>query len=206
MKSDLIDTEFLILKKTAYSETSLIVSGITPDYGQMRLMVKGARQLGKNKFPQIDLLRLVSLRCRKRNTALHVPSAVDLLIDYRKVANNYKAYQTACWLAAFAMHNIPEDVEHRRVFIALKYAFERLCIAADKQMANQQSLQAVKVGFCIVYLDESGLLPQYAGDDVRRRQRRKLLEFGEGKCQAPNLTADAWKKIYTWVLELCELD
>ena len=200
MKSQIIETEFLVLKKTAYSETSLIVGGITPNYGQIRLMVKGARQLGKKKFPQIDLFRLINLRCRNRNTDLHIPLAVDPLADYRKLATNYRAYQTACWLADFALHNIPQDVEHSRAFTAMKYAFERLCTAADKKMANQQSLQAVTIGFCIVYLDESGLLPRY-NDEQRFQQCRRLLDFGEGKCNAPSLSADAWNKIYDWVID-----
>ena len=40
-------TEFLILRKTPFSDSSLVVAGISPEHGQIHFMVRGARKLGK---------------------------------------------------------------------------------------------------------------------------------------------------------------
>ena len=45
------ETVCLILRHTPFQESSLIVSGISPDAGRLDFLLKGARGLGKKKFP-----------------------------------------------------------------------------------------------------------------------------------------------------------
>ena len=44
-------TFYIILRKIPYQESSLIVSGLSPDFGRLDFLLKGARGTGAKKFP-----------------------------------------------------------------------------------------------------------------------------------------------------------
>jgi DNA repair protein RecO (recombination protein O) len=54
-------TEGIVLRKTDYSESSVIVSIFTYEYGLTSFMVRGDRKLTKKHSPQFDVLRVLSL-------------------------------------------------------------------------------------------------------------------------------------------------
>ena len=53
----LCQTDYIILRKIPFQESSLVVSGISPDYGRLDFLLKGARSAGGKKFPYAGLFR-----------------------------------------------------------------------------------------------------------------------------------------------------
>ena len=53
--------EAVVLRKVDYSETSLIVTVLTPDFGRMALLAKGARRKCSPVVPALDTFNRVDL-------------------------------------------------------------------------------------------------------------------------------------------------
>ena len=60
------------------------------------------------------------------------------------------------------------------------------------------------VGACLVYLDESGLLPTYDDNPDARRRRDRLLAMGEGVADPPSLDENEWHALHQWMLALLQ--
>ena len=97
------ETVCLVLRHTPYQESSLIVSGISPDAGRLDFLLKGARGLGKKKFPELGLFREVSLKYRppERSSTLFSVREIELRTVFDSIANHTENYLTACDLSAF---------------------------------------------------------------------------------------------------------
>ncbi len=94
--SALIETRFLILRKTPFSETSLIVGGISPEFGQLHFLVRGARKLSKRSFPVADLFRVLQVKYAPSNKGtLYTWRCADLEASYSDVAQSTATYTTA---------------------------------------------------------------------------------------------------------------
>lgn len=204
---DYCTTEFIVLQKTPYSDSSLILIGITPTEGILRLLAKGARRLQRKRFSQVDILQLLEVSYRPANKNMHIPHSIDICKDHREIATNYLVYENACWLIRFALLNVIPDVPHPRFFSAVKIALERLCNIADQKENNQDgqppSLQAVITAACVVYLDENGWLPYYNNDVKRQHQKQLLIDFGENRSAYPKLTVKTWNQLFNWMKSLC---
>ena len=46
----LVTTNLIVLRKTPYMETSLIISGLSPDFGKLDLLAKGELKISSKKF------------------------------------------------------------------------------------------------------------------------------------------------------------
>ena len=44
-------TTYIILRKIPFQDSSLIVSGLSPEFGRLDFLLRGARGTGAKKFP-----------------------------------------------------------------------------------------------------------------------------------------------------------
>lgn len=197
-----IDTPFLVLRTTRYSDSSLIVAGIAPEHGQLHFLCRGARRLGAKRFPVIDLFRLLQVQYRPGNRDLQQLHKVELTEDYGAVARHYERYQSAGWLARFALGNVPEELEHRAFFRAMCLGLQRLARVEGDRRTVTAAARALKIGICLTFLREAGLLADYTDDPRTREQCRALLDMAAGIAAAPKLTADTWVRLEQWTIEL----
>lgn len=202
-ETDYVTTEFLVLRKTPYSESSLILAGLTPQEGQLKLLIRGARRMERKKFSQLDILQLLEISYRPDGKNISTPRSVDIIHDHRKIAKDYTAYESVCWLIRFALLNAPAGIAHPRFFKAMEIAFERLAVTAEKTHQLQAETKAVLTAVCIVYLEESGFLPHYPRHPRRQQQRQVLIDFGENRDFTPGLTAEVWEQLFNWTISLC---
>ncbi len=199
-----ISTEFLVLRRTPYAETSLVVAGLTPDYGQLHFLARGARRLGKRQFPVLDLFRAVSIRFRMRQEvgALHSPRSVELVADHSALARDIELFGLAGWAARFCLDNVLPGVAQPRIFQALRVTLRRLADAAVSRTDRAQIRCAAMVCLSLTYLDENGLLPEYGATPAAERQCRLLLEAAGGQAEIPPLTLANWQKMRQWAVAL----
>ena len=61
MSVEITSTPVIVLSKTPYRESSLIVVGISPDYGKLSLVCNGAQKIGGTNFVTVDLFRELSV-------------------------------------------------------------------------------------------------------------------------------------------------
>ena len=194
-----ISTDFLVLRKTPFSETSLVVAGIAPELGQVHFLVRGARRLGKRQYPLVDLFRLLHVRCRATSAELHHWQAADLVRDFGAVARDVGTFRTAAWLARFALANVPEGMPSPRFFHAMLTALQRLADASATPPAAVCISHAAVLGACLTFLDESGVLPDYRDEPETARRCRLLLSMGLGENGVPELSQQTWEQLRRWV-------
>ena len=197
----LLTTRFLVLRKTPYSESSLVLAGVSPDVGQLHFLVRGARKLGKRQFPLADLFDVVEIQYGPSRGSLHTWKSAEATASYRGVATSVVRFEAASRLAKFALGNVQEGLHSPRYFAALTLALGRL---ADPAEDEKNAASAALVGTALVFLEEHGLLPDYAENERLQRQRNWLLKAAETAGPAPVLPPADWQKLEKWTAALLQ--
>ena len=94
-------TRYMILRKTPFRDTSLVVAGISVDHGRLDFVLKGARAIGKKQFPTADIFREYLLEFRPARRAESMPTLVslDLTASHDGIAQSMDCYLAACSFA-----------------------------------------------------------------------------------------------------------
>ena len=202
----ILETSFLVLRRTPYAETSLIVAGLSPHHGQMHFVVRGARRTGARKFPIVDLFRLLSVHYRPGRSELIAWRSADLVRDFGAMARNHIVVSVAGWLARFVLANTHPAVAAPRLFQALTVAFGRLaaCTMSPSALPVEAACGAAVVGCGLVFLDEHGLLPSYSDEPVRARRVRDLLAGAEDEACPTSLGLEDWYPLQQWTIALLQ--
>jgi len=200
-----IRTDFLVLRKTPYADTSLVVAGIAPEPGQLHFLVRGARRVGRRQFPVVDLFRVLQIQYREGRGELYTWQSADVVADFAGVAADVVAFQTAGWLARFALANVLPGVAQPRFFRALVVALDRLLKAAGQPGQAAARRHAITAGACAVYLDESGLLAPDPAGLPPGPAAAELLRFGAGDVNLASLPPADWTSLHRWLLQNLQL-
>ena len=193
----LVTTDFLVLRKTAYAETSLIVAGLTPEHGQIHLMLKGARRLGKRSFPALDLFRLVRVCYREGKGEIQTPTDVEAVADYGALAHHAGLYRAAGQLGHFVLTNVLPGVPHPEVFEALRVVLTRFAAATKESPAL---IDAAHVCLELAYLREGGWLETFA-DEQTAGQCEQLIAMALGGPPL-RLRPATWLELRHWTESL----
>ena len=102
MSAGTFKTRYMILRKTPFRDTSLVVAGISAEHGRLDFVLKGARAIGKKQFPTADVFREFLLEFRPSRRAESMPTAVslDLTTAHDGIAQSMDCYLAACAFAA----------------------------------------------------------------------------------------------------------
>ena len=199
-----IETRFLVLRLTPYSDTSLVVAGLAPELGQVHFLVRGAKRLGPKHFPLLDLFRVLQVAYRDTGAELQRLGDADLVTDHGGLARNLTAFQTAGWLAQFALANAPAGLGQEALFQALCVGLGRLAGLTPTDDAATVA-DSVVVGVLIAYLQDGGwLAEQQGGDDRAARQCQCLLAMAAGQAAPPRLAAANWHDLRRWAVGLAQ--
>jgi recombinational DNA repair protein (RecF pathway) len=196
-----IETQFLVLRLTPYSDTSLIVAGLTPEWGQVHFVVRGAKRLGPKHFPLLDLFRVLQVSYRDTGAELLRLGGADLVADHSGVARHLTTFQTAGWLAHFALANAPAGLGQQALLEALCVGLVRLASLAPADDAVAVA-DAVVVGVLLAYLQEGGWLAEQDRDERAAQQCQCLLAMAAGQAPPPRLTAANWHELRRWAVGL----
>ena len=101
MTAESFKTRYMILRKTPFRDTSLVVAGISADHGRLDFVLKGARAIGKKQFPTADVFREYLLEFRPSRRAESMPTLVslDLTASHDGIAQSKDCYLAACSFA-----------------------------------------------------------------------------------------------------------
>ena len=95
-------TRYMILRKTPFRDTSLVVAGISADHGRLDFVLKGARAIGKKQFPTADVFREFQLEFRPSRRPESMPTllSMDLTASHDGIAQSMDCYLAACAFAS----------------------------------------------------------------------------------------------------------
>ena len=198
MNTDILETKFLVLRKTPYSDTSLIVAGITPHEGQVHLLVRGGRRLGKHHFPIVDVFRVLAVQFRRSRSSLASLRSAELREDFLGLGRYPDRFQAAGPLARFALDNTHRELATPLFFEAFRHALRRLAKTELEPNFPATALpDATMVSVLLVFLAEHGLLPD-TSDPRKIKQQNQLLDTALGKTAPPLLTSERWHALREW--------
>lgn len=194
--AEIVEDEALILRKTPYSETSLIAAVLTREHGQIHILLKGARRTGKRNFPAIDLFRQVAIQFQpSSNRDLHSLRGVDLLQAHDRIADRPPHYRLALWLSHFLLANTRANEAVPRSYQALVNSFARL---AQPDACEH----AILLSLCFTVTDESGLLPDYDAPQSQRHIAAMLAFAADADSATPSYPPQIWAGLRRWMYRL----
>ena len=108
--ADIQELEAIVLRKTTYSDSSLIIATLTREAGQQHFLLKGALRQNKRAFPAADLFRQVEIQyVPGRDSDLNFAREIELIDDYDSIAGFPRQYAAAVWLSKFILQNTVAD-------------------------------------------------------------------------------------------------
>ena len=184
----------LILKKSEYSETSLIITVLTYDSGRQSGIIKGARKSGRTSYPLVDLFREVRIiyRSPSKGELLGIRD-IDVLRIHDAIALDPYNFRVANWLCRFTLKNTRGGIAVPKMYQALKTAFHRL------NSRSTVGCVPIIMPFCIVALADNGLLPSFFSDPNSQPGFEKMIDFAlNADRPLPGYSVSEWKELADW--------
>ena len=196
----MIKTRFIILRKTPYQDSGLILAGISPEAGRVDLMVKGARSIGAKKFPVCELFRELQIQFKEPSggSNLASPKSLEALSSFDGVASKPESYLKACEQAAFFLKHSRPMLEAQASYTAFRCMLMRLSEGATP-------IHIAAALAKLAFLHEAGLLPDKLSDDSRAgRESNLLAELLAAACEGPlpKLSEGYWQRLADWIESL----
>ena len=152
MSAGSFKTRYMILRKTPFRDTSLVVAGVSADYGRLDFVLKGARAIGKKQFPTADVFREFLLEFRPSRRPESMPSLVslDLTASHDGIAQSMDCYLAAC---AFASETLRRAQPMLEMPLAWQ-AFSVMLMRMERTLSPQIPLMLAR----LAVLREQGFL------------------------------------------------
>jgi len=142
----------IILRTRPLTDTSLIVHWLTPDFGRIATVAKGARRLKSPFRGKLDLFYLADFSfSRSRHSDLHILREVGLREMRGPLRENLARLRQAAYAAAFIEQATETETPLPAVFELLRGFLEYLC--------RQRPVPQAVFAFELKLLHELGLDP-----------------------------------------------
>ncbi len=162
----------MVLRARALTETSLIVHWLTPDFGRLATVAKGARRPKSPFRGQIDLFYLAELSFqRSRRSELHILREVKLKDSHPALREDLSSLRQASYCASL----IEQTTEIEAPLPLVFEQFTKLVRALPAQPPGPQAIFAFETKM----LAELGLTPNLAEARVSEGSRQILARFGQ---------------------------
>ena len=160
----------LILRTRPLTETSLIVQWLTPSFGRIATVAKGAR---RNKSPfagKLDLFFLADFSfSRSRRSELHTLREVSVRDTHAALRDELGWLRQASYAAALIEQTTETETPLPAIFDLMKSFLEHL----SKQPPQPKTI----FSFEMKLLKELGLAPKFAGSKLNRGTVKILAEL-----------------------------
>ncbi|MDD4182165.1 MAG: recombination protein O N-terminal domain-containing protein [Victivallaceae bacterium] len=198
-------SEILVLRKSPYGETSMIIAGITPELGRLDLIIKGGMGGGKTKFPAADIFRELQVEFSESSqSTLHNLRNAEILGSCGEalaaVPDNFTlAIELAALILKWGKPQLPAP----EVYCAALNVFNQLSmIEVSDRFAEPKRIRCA-VMLKLVLLSENGLLPEYLDRDPDLNVEKhdlmdQILAAAQGLEDPPQNTARFWHKMNSW--------
>jgi len=142
----------IILRTRPLTDTSLIVRWLTPEFGRMATVAKGARRLKSPFLGKLDLFYLADFSfSRSRNSDLHILREVGLRETHSPFRLNLAGLRQATYAAAFIEQATETETPLPAVFELMRGFLDCLC--------RQSPVPPMVLAFELKLLHELGLNP-----------------------------------------------
>lgn len=191
------ETDYIILRKTPFRESSLIVSGISPEFGRLDFILRRPSSRGASKFQVAGLFRELHIEFKTKKEDLHgllSAGKFELLTDFDPIAENIPGYFAACALCGVLLANSKPMLPMPETYRAMRLFLQSLCGGAGPE--PYESL------VYLVLLREAGELPAQEGR-AGAFLERILSSAAAGESLPQDIPASYWEKLSDWRKIVC---
>lgn len=196
-------TMCIILRKIPFREKSLIVNTFTKDCGRIDLMLKGSRSISSKSFPSAELFRIFSLEFVQKGNGgsnpsdIFNPKVMEYAANFDEIAFRTQNYLSMCEYASFLL-------KHTAPFLVLPQTFDSLLVLLER-MTQKEDCSFDIISSKLVFLEESGLLPEDTGKSVEKNALlQEILAYALNRSmEKPLMTPQYEKRLMEWVKALC---
>jgi len=148
-------TEAIVLRKVDFSETSRIVTFLTPYRGRMACMVKGARRKGSPLAALLDTYNHLEVTyAHKENRNIQILTEAVLLNGFGAIKASVEHIACAAFLLEMAGTAAQENAPAPELFQALRNCLERL------NLKNENPFTTLVQNILLV-LEAAGVAPDF---------------------------------------------
>lgn len=213
---ELISANLIILRKTPYMETSLVINGLSPDFGRLDLLVKGELKLGAKKYPVMDLFREVQVSFyENHSSAMRCAIGAELVAEHDSIAEIPENFMLAARLGNFLLNNTQPELPCPQTSLVLGNVLAQLGPGGNEELLKKRFFGQLwgrlhcsvilKIGF----LHENGFMPDTLSDNETQNHEQQLfieqvVEAGLGEAALPERANRYWPQLDRWLDSLCE--
>ena len=161
-------TTGIILRTRPLTETSLIVHWLTPDWGRVATVAKGARRPKSPFLGKLDLFYLADVSfSRSRRSELHTLREVNLRDPHAALRGDILKLRQAAYAAAFIEQATETETPLPAVFELLRGFADHLC--------RHSPVTEMVFAFELKLLREIGLFPDWNQTDLPSGTRKTAM-------------------------------
>lgn len=125
--AEITKSEAIILKKTKFSDSSLITQFYTKDYGKISALLKGARSSKSKIGSKVDLINHVEVVLyNKAERDLQLVTQINLIEHFPNIKEDLDKIKYASSVCELYIKLIPENEAHDRLFRGLIKILNRI--------------------------------------------------------------------------------
>ncbi len=196
----MIDTDIIVLRKTPYSESSLLIASLSRDCGRVDFIVKGALSQSKKRKPCIDIFMELNVQFREGAHGLQPLYSYELLSSFSGIADRMDNFRMAEAIASFALKNTKPNLPMPKFYSLLRSSLHMLALRKV-----EEPIHCIAI---LSYLDEQGFLPRSDGHASEASKERALIEklflAVEQNKTLPAYGLEYWKSFAQWVSSISQ--
>lgn len=194
-------SQLIVLAKSPYRESALLLNGISPDYGRLSLVLHGAQKSSDGKLPAADLYRELDVEFKEEEkSSLYTATTVEVIAAFDAIADDTKAFLMAGRISSFLLKNLAPGVPQPYTYDALRSILFRL---SGGEGQGVWTLEQCAVVLKTTFLYENGLLPE-AANGRQRDFLENLVAAGIDNSALPECAAGYWTKLNGWLNALLD--
>ena len=195
----MISTEMIVLAKQPYRETSLLLSGFSPDFGKTNLVAQGAARITEKKFPEADLYRELSVEFNEDKPGdLFTARRVELIRAYDGISDVSNHFKMAARIGSFLLRNLVPGVPMPYTYDTLRSVLTQL---AGLEVEARWNLTQCAVVIKTAFLYENGMLPE-AAESRQNEFLEELVAAGIENSPLPECNPEYWNILNNWLNSL----
>jgi DNA repair protein RecO (recombination protein O) len=180
----IVKTEAIVTRWMPYSETSRIVTWITPDHGRIATLVKGSQRPKSAFVGQYDLFYTCELLYYPRERgAVHLAKECSPISTRDRFRSDWRAAVCASYCSDIVTRASPPDAPHPELHALLAHALDDL--------AEDGGTEAFIAWFDLKLLAALGLAPQMnrclaCGNELQAADRHARFAYARGGILCPS--------------------
>ena len=197
----IVTSQLIVLSKTPYRESSLLLNGVSPDMGRQSVLLHGGAKTAAGAAPAADLYRELEIKFNDEvKSTLYTALECEVTGTFDAIADDTRAYLMAGKIGAFLLGNMQPGIAHPMTYDTLRSVFVQLSGAGE---GEKWTLEECAVAVKTAFLYENGMLPE-GTSETQNEFLENLVASGIDNSPLPECPEGYFDQLNAWLNALIE--